>query len=370
MLTSIELFAGAGGLAMGLTQAGFHHRAVVEWNHHACETIRHNQALGCPGIAHWPVLEGDVRDMSWERGIDLVAGGPPCQPFSLGGRHRGNNDVRDMFPAFARVIRDVRPRAFIAENVKGLTRPGFAPYLDYILACLARPDHPLHAGEDWAQHRQRLTSEPIYDVTWRVLNAADHGVPQTRERVFIVGLRRDLGLRWAFPPPSHSRAALLHAQRATGAYWARHGMTSLFPARQKPGGLLPWRTVRDALAGLPDPAADPVAAALIPNHLHQPGVRFYPGHTGSPLDWPAKTLKAGDHGVPGGENALVMPDGNGRYFTVREAARLQTFPDTYIFPGSWGEAMRQLGNAVPVELARAIGDQMARVLLGRGITAI
>jgi DNA (cytosine-5)-methyltransferase 1 len=124
-----------------------------------------------------------------------------------------------------------------------------------------------------------------------------------------------------------------------------------------------WRTVRDALTGLPEPEFDPEAALSFADHRFQPGVKFYPGHTGSSLDFPAKTLKAGDHGVPGGENALVRIDGSGRYFTVRESARLQTFPDSYKFGGSWSEAMRQLGNAVPVTLARAVGVAVAGTLI-------
>jgi len=98
------------------------------------------------------------------------------------------------------------------------------------------------------------------------------------------------------------------------------------------------------------------------NHVGNPGARVYPGHTGSPLDEPAKTLKAGDHGVPGGENMLRRPDGTVRYFTVREAARLQTFPDAYHFQGAWTEAMRQLGNAVPVALARAVALRTRQLL--------
>jgi DNA (cytosine-5)-methyltransferase 1 len=96
--------------------------------------------------------------------------------------------------------------------------------------------------------------------------------------------------------------------------------------------------------------------------VYIPGARSYPGHTGSPLDEPSKTLKAGDHGVPGGENMIAMPDGTVRYFTVREAALIQTFPDGYVFHGSWGEIMRQLGNAVPVKLARAVARQVANCL--------
>jgi DNA (cytosine-5)-methyltransferase 1 len=120
--------------------------------------------------------------------------------------------------------------------------------------------------------------------------------------------------------------------------------------------------VRDAIADLPDPEQGIEAAREIPNHRFQPGARAYPGHTGSPLDEPAKTLKAGVHGVPGGENMLAKPGGGVRYFTVRESARLQTFPDDYVFHGSWSETMRQLGNAVPVRLAEVIGRDVARKL--------
>jgi DNA (cytosine-5)-methyltransferase 1 len=214
---------------------------------------------------------------------------------------------------------------------------------------------------------------------FQLLNAADYGVPQVRERVFIVGFRGDLGVRWSFPRPTHSKEALETEKWLTGAYWDRHRIpksqrgeppaslgANLSALRQR--NLRPnderraWRTVRDALAGLPDPEKEPSASMLIPDHRFQPGVRFYKGHTGSPLDLPAKTLKAGDHGVPGGENALVRPDGSGRYFTVREAARLQTFPDAYVFHGAWSEVMRQLGNAVPVSLAHVVGASVARKL--------
>ncbi len=345
MLTSIELFAGAGGLAMGLSQAGFQHRAVVERNHDACETIRLNQAAGHKLVSGWPLHEGDVRDLDYRAlagEIDVVAGGPPCQPFSLGGRHQGYNDARDMFPPLTEIIRQVRPRAFIVENVKGLTRPAFADYLRYVVAHLKHPAVVRRADESWTGHLARIerdmASSLAYDVSFRLLNAADYGVPQTRERIFIIGFRNDLGVEWQFPPPTHAR----DPSRAAAA--------------------LAWCTVREALAGLPDPERTPAAAARIPNHRYQPGVRFYPGHTGSRLDRPAKTLKAGDHGVPGGENALVRPDGTGRYFTVREAARLQTFPDSYEFSGSWSEAMRQLGNAVPVALAHAVAASVAGAL--------
>ena len=119
--------------------------------------------------------------------------------------------------------------------------------------------------------------------------------------------------------------------------------------------------MRDAINDLPDPRSK--AARAILNHNFQPGAKPYPGHTGSVLDLPAKTLKAGDHGVPGGENMVALPDGTYRYFSVRESARLQTFPDGYLFHGSWTETMRQLGNAVPVRLAQVVGASVAAQLL-------
>ena len=120
--------------------------------------------------------------------------------------------------------------------------------------------------------------------------------------------------------------------------------------------------LRDALRDIPDPEFHPRTSSSFLNHRFQPGARSYKGHTGSPLDEPAKTLKAGVHGVPGGENAPPRPDGSIRYFSVRESARLQNFPDDFLFHGSWTETMHQLGNAVPVELARVVGEDVARHL--------
>jgi DNA (cytosine-5)-methyltransferase 1 len=388
MLTSVELFAGAGGLGMGLTLAGFRHRAVVEWNQWACDTIRRNQSLAHPLVAGWTLYQGDVRGIDYasiQGPIDVVAGGPPCQPFSMGGKHKAYADARDMFPAMADAVRRLRPRAFIVENVKGLTRPAFADYFVYVLARLEFPEIVRADGEAWTDHARRLLRHKAsgrrtglgYAVSFRLLNAADYGVPQKRERVFIVGFRTDLSMNWSFPEPTHSREALFVDQWRSGDYWERHRVPQslrgpapgAIPGSRTEGvfgGSRPWRTVRDALDGLPDPEFAPAAARQIQNHAFQPGARFYPGHTGSPLDLPAKTLKAGDHGVPGGENALVRLDGTGRYFTVRESARLQTFPDSYLVDGSWSEAMRQLGNAVPVALAHVVGGSVARTLIAHG----
>ena len=383
-MRSVELFAGAGGLAMGMSRAGFHHAAVVEWNHDACETFRHNQRLHARGLEEWPLFESDARTFNYRDvggGVVVVSGGPPCQPFSMGGKARGYMDDRDMFPEAVRAVRELQPKAFIFENVKGLLRASFASYFEYIQLQLSYPEVTRELKETWEEHLARLerhhTSRrvrPDYNVVYRLLNAADYGVPQKRERVFMVGFRADLDARWCFPEVTHTEAALLRDQWITGEYWERHEVARrnrpTLSARQavrvdrlRNMPLLeemPWATVRDAVSDLPDPEQNPRNG--VPNHVFNSGARSYPGHTGSPLDQPAKTLKAGDHGVPGGENMLCRPDGSVRYFTVREAARLQTFPDDFVFQGSWSESMRQLGNAVPVRLGEVVAESVAQTL--------
>jgi DNA (cytosine-5)-methyltransferase 1 len=362
----VELFAGAGGLALGTAQAGFRHAAVLEWDKFACETLRHNKASRHKHVKSWNIVEGDVADFDYSSlagKIQLVAGGPPCQPFSLGGRHRGNHDSRNMFPEAVRAVREVLPDAFIFENVKGLLRPTFEDYYEYIIMQMRYPELLLKSNEGWAGHNRRLLShhkrnhsDTHYIVEYHLLNAADFGVPQCRERVFIVGFRSDLGAMWEPPAHTHSHAALLRSQ-ADGDYWENHKVPKAQRTISGDGyedGKLPWRTVRDAIRGLPDPRKSPSAAAEVNGHRFQPGAKSYPGHTGSPLDRPGKTLKAGVHGVPGGENMILFPDGSLRYLTVRESARMQTFDDTFAFHGTWTESMRQLGNAVPVDLAKAV----------------
>lgn len=391
-MRSVELFAGAGGLAIGVSQSGFAPAAVIEWDRYCCDTIRQNQERRLAPVDHWPLTEGDVREFDFKsiRGeIDLVSGGPPCQPFSICGKHRGNLDHRDMFPEAIRAVRELRPRAFLVENVKGLTRRAFAGYFEYIRLQLTFPEIVARPEESWTDHYARLERHQTrghsgglhYNLVTRVLNAADYGIPQRRERVFFVGFRSDLGIEWNFPDPTHSQEALLWSQWRSGEYWDRHeaiphdSRENALARRAahrlaKSPDLLAWRTIRDALADLPDPEIQPAKVRRHLNHQFQPGARPYPGHTGSPLDEPAKTLKAGDHGVPGGENMLRRPDGSVRYFSVRESARLQTFPDDFLFHGSWSETMRQLGNAVPVELARIVATDIRRHLeLGTKLAA-
>ncbi|MER8859027.1 DNA cytosine methyltransferase [Mesorhizobium sp. M0757] len=380
-MKAIELFAGAGGLGLGVSRAGFTPIEVVEWDRWCCDTIRENRARGSDGVRHWPQpREADVRSLSFDglAGIDLVTGGPPCQPFSLGGRHRAQHDHRDMWPEAVRVVRETQPSAFIFENVKGLTRESFAIYFSYIFLQLTYPEIVFRADETWLDHRARLeqhhTSSRSSGLSYRVLppkvlNAANYGVPQKRARVFFVGFRSDLGVEWSFPRETHSRDALLWDQYRGGDYWDRHEIAKRHRLADEPAvraaeaitvrpATLPWATTRDALIGLPDPELSPQAAHGFKDHRLQVGARSYQGHTGSPLDEPAKTLKAGVHGVPGGENMLRRSDGSVRYFTVRESARLQTFPDDYVFHGSWSETMRQLGNAVPVDLAHVVASSV------------
>jgi DNA (cytosine-5)-methyltransferase 1 len=385
-MQSIELFAGAGGLAMGVGFAGFDSLGVFERDAWACATVRQNQQRGYTPVADWPLFEGDVRDFDWSsivEQVDLLAGGPPCQPFSMGGKHRADHDPRDMFPTTVEIVRALRPRSFLIENVKGLTRSSFANYFQYILLQLEFPQVVRKARENWSDHLQRLqakktssargTTDLRYNLLPTLVNAADHGVPQCRERVFIVGFRSDLDVDWSFPRATHSLDALLYSQWVSGEYWERHRVAKhrrppppekfAKRIRQLSGGFAlfnesPWRTVRDALVGLPDPT-QLMEGHGFHNHVFQDGAKPYPGHTGSPVDLPAKTLKAGDHGVPGGENMLRLSNGDVRYFTVRESARLQTFPDGYVFHGSWTETMRQLGNAVPVALARRVAASVA-----------
>jgi DNA (cytosine-5)-methyltransferase 1 len=379
-MKSVELFAGAGGLGIGLHLAGFHPVKVIERDRHCCDTIRENQARGIESVKGWKLFEGDVRKIDFREfcgRIKLVSGGPPCQPFSLGGQHRAHKDVRDMFPEAIRAVRQAQPKAFIFENVKGLTRNSFRNYFEHIRLQLQYPDIKARSGESWPEHLARLEqhhtgkgkSSLTYRVVTQLVNAANYGVPQRRERVFFVGFREDLGVRWSFPSATHSQAALMWDQ-AHGEYWDRHRVPRKHRltayagqgiSQEKARGL-PWQTVRDAMQGLPDPELYPRASAALLNHRFQPGAKSYAGHTGSPLDEPAKALKAGVHGVPGGENMLRRPDGRVRYFTVRESARLQTFPDDFQFQGSWTETMRQLGNAVPVQLARMVGNDVARYL--------
>lgn len=330
-MQTLELFAGCGGLAKGLELAGFGHAGLLEINHQACESLRANFS---PNLVHeTDIAKVDFREFAR---VDVVSGGPPCQPFSLGGLAKAYNDKRDMFPQAGRAISEIKPKAFIFENVKGLLRDKFAPYFRYIIQRLSYPDCLQKKGEGWQEHAERLQriadgaryAGVRYNVDYKLLNAADYGVPQVRERVFIVGLREDVVTPWTWPAKT-------------------------CPNRQD------RKTIAEALRGIPDPrlAGNPFA-----DHVFVPGARVYPGHTGSDINQPSKTVKAGGHGVPGGENMLRFPDGTVRYMTIHEAKLIQTFPANFQVTGAWGEALRQIGNAVPVQLAEVVGHHLFELL--------
>ncbi len=384
---SLELFAGGGGMALGLHAAGFEHEALVEFEPKACDTLLHNATAwqrrngSVPPWKPGAVRFGDVREFDVSSAlcggpIDLVAGGPPCQPFSLGGVHAGMADSRNMFPAALELVRELRPSLVLFENVAGLLRASFLPYFEYVEMQLQDPTCVTKKEESWAQHRDRLSrrrpkrSTLRYIVTRQLVNAADFGVPQVRKRVLLMAIRSDVA-DTPIPPlrATHSENVLLSEQCVSGLYWERHGVDRLDSCRCSSSrierlsestdqpALMPWRTVRDAIAGLPPPI-DGAESPGVSNHVGVPGARSYPGHTGSAIDWPSKTIKAGVHGVCGGEAMIRLSDDTLRYMTVREAARVQTFPDDYEFVGARSHAMRLIGNAVPVDLAAVVGKHV------------
>lgn len=374
-MNSIELFAGGGGLALATSMSGFKHSFLVEWDRDSAKTLTHN--LSCLRLrSASSIFNGDIQSVifsEYSGKIDLLSGGPPCQPFSIGGKAKAYNDRRDMFPEAARALSEIKPKAFVFENVRGLLRKNFSKYFGYIILQLTYPEINRKPNQTWEEHLSVLEKQQTsrsfyrglkYNVVFRLVNAADYGIPQKRERVFIVGFRNDIKGNWSFPETTHSKEALDYSKYVTGEYWKKHSI----PLKAKSDvsfripfddGKKPWVTVRDALSDLLDSSAN---LSDIKNHIIQPGAKQYVGHTGSCLDEPSKTIKAGTHGVPGGENMIVLDDGSVRYYTVREAARIQTFPDNYEFPCSWTESMRQIGNAVPVQLGKIVTDSVARML--------
>ncbi|MEU9744481.1 DNA cytosine methyltransferase [Streptomyces niveus] len=418
--TGVELFAGAGGLAMAVHRAGFRPLLFNEFATRACETLEANGAQRLPDgekptrapgpNEKVPLVAGDVQelDMDYLAGkVDVLAGGPPCQPFSLGGVAKGDEDKRNMFPQMFKAVQQIQPKAVICENVRGLLRPSFRRYFDYIQRELELPFEK-RGDRTWEQHYKHLLdrreAEPDdptkrYDTVLMPVNAADYGVPQIRNRVIIVAFRRDLSVnRELFKTlvkPTHSENALIRSMEEDGEYWKRHSnvpdhvrervAARLPKTMPMDDGLLPWNTLRDAIAGIGDnkPLPDVPDEWLdrdehflggFTEHIGWPGARIYDGHTPNELDRPAKTVKAGVHGVPGGESVMLLdelvadktvPGGfryKHRYMTVRETARVMTFPDTWELKGPRGEKMRQLGNAVPVALGEVFAKAVAAVL--------
>ena len=371
----MNLCAGAGGLALGLVQAGFAPSEFYDKDRSVCETLRHNLRKD-PFVLRGHVFEADLSQVEWIPNgpeVRLLASGAPCQPFSRGGSGGGHEDQRNLFPTILKAVRNLRPRAVLIENVRGLDRGSHKPYLEYILSQLRFPDLAPRRNEAWENHALRLQqhgtdqyTRPTYHVAWAGFNAADFGVPQIRYRLFIVATEVDLP-EYKFPTPTHSKQRLLFEQ-AIGAYWERRGLRAPEGDGRRPQKLdeeevlLPWVTVRDAINDLPPPA--PEENDDCNNHWKIPGARAYAGHTGSLLDRPSKTLKAGVHGVPGGENMMVRDDGSVQYYTLREMARLQSFPDGHYFAGTRSNVTRQIGNAVPCDLALRVAGPLRTLFDG------
>ena len=356
-------------------QGGFRHLLAVEYDARACQTLRAGEAVRySPGE---PFRRSSTTSGRWSRAtsttwnspldgrVDVVAGGVPCQPWCWVASIRGSR-IEEPWPELFRCVRETKPRAILAENVKGLAtalvqallrlhpaRVGRAVRRAGRRARMARPRPSTGQGVK----AQTLRSRRRYDVKFKLLvNAADYGVPRSAGECSSRLSARISVSRTGVPAATHSEAALWHAQKS-GEYWERHGI----PPRRvgpsdipTPDGLKPWRTVRDAIEDLPAPLEPLEAKREHPDWLHHygwPGAREYPGHTPNDLDKPAKTVKAGVHGVPGGETVLRLDDGSLRYMTVREVARVMTFPDDGDSQAPRGEQMRQLGNAVPVSSA-------------------
>lgn len=369
----INLCSGAGGLALGLAQAGFTHFDFYDKDQVACDTLRHNFGTASPTLKG-RVFEGNLAEVGWLSNTSkprLLAVGAPCQPFSRGGSHRGPADGRNLFPLVVHAVRALRPQAVLIENVRGLERGDHEPYLEYVVDQLRFPDIALKPRESWSDHALRIRrhalwgkASPIYDVAWNVFNAADFGVAQVRHRLFIVATADGLP-EYRFPLPTHSKLRLLQDQLTPG-YWEARNLAMPKHPRALPrtsriqSELLPWATVRDKISDLGE--ACPQENPDCNNHWTIPGAKAYVGHSGSTLDWPSKTIKAGVHGVPGGENSVICDDDSLRYYTLREMARIQSFPDGHFFTGARSSVIRQVGNAVPCELAAAVAAPLGRIL--------
>jgi DNA (cytosine-5)-methyltransferase 1 len=325
--TSLELFAGAGGLAIGLEQAGFSCVALNEIDKDACKTIRTNRP-------YWNVLEGDVRAVDFRafRGVDFISGGFPCQAFSYAGKQRGFEDTRGtLFFEFARAIQETQPKVFLCENVRGLLEHNNGKTLETI--------------------KQVLTDLGYTLITPRVLKALFYKVPQKRERLIIIGIRNDVTAPTSFqwPSPYHRvltvRDALKKGELYPTAVPSSQGQQ--YPARKREilslvpqGGY--WRDLPDAL-----------------QREYMQGSYFLGGgKTGMArrLSWDAPSLTLTC--APAQKQTERCHPEETRPLSIREYARIQTFPDDWQFAGSVSSQYKQIGNAVPVNLGLALGKRL------------
>ena len=231
-MRSVELFAGCGGLALGISQAGFSHDVVIERDQESVTTLRGNKSRNVRHVRDWQIEQYDTRDLDFRslKGVTLLSGGPPCQPFSIGGLHLGPADPRNMWPEAVRIVSELRPKAFVLENVRGLFRPAFKSYLDYVMLQLTYPHVRQKTDEVWRNHLARLRQHdkgrgrPAYRVLSRAINAADYGAAQKRHRAIFIGIAAERGDEWSFPEPTHSQQALAWSKHVERDYWDWHGV--------------------------------------------------------------------------------------------------------------------------------------------------
>lgn len=330
--TDIELFAGAGGLALGLEKAGFEHVALNELMKDACDTLRRNRP-------QWNVLEGDVAHISFEayRGqVDMVSGGFPCQAFSYAGKKLGFEDTRGtLFYQFARVVKEVQPKIFLGENVRGLL------------------EH--NEGKTMATIKDVIHELGYTLVEPRFLKAIFYMVPQKRERLFLVGIRNDLADRLTFTWPSpYKRILTLRDALKAG---------ELYPTDvpDSPGQKYPQRK-QEILFHVPQGGYWRDLPVEMQKEYMKGSFNLPGGKTGMArrLSWdePSLTLTC----APAQKQTERCHPEETRPLTTREYARIQTFPDDWEFSGKMDSVYKQIGNAVPVNLAYAMGRALVRML--------
>lgn len=310
-LTVLDICTGAGGEALGLEAAGFVNAAAIEIEPIACETLRLNRPS-------WRVIESDIRAINGAdfKGVDLLAGGVPCPPFTIAGKQLGANDERDLFPEALHLIEQTKPKAVLLENVPGFASAKFEVYRNNLVSRLIRLR---------------------YDVQWRVLNASDYGVPQLRPRFVLVALRPPYANAFHWPTPCR---AVITVSQAIG---------DLMASRNWPG-IGQWAY-----------KANTIAPTLVGGSKKHGGPDL--GPTRARKQW----LSLGIDGLgianeaPGEDFPI---DGLPR-LTLRMAARIQAFPDTWTFAGGKTAAYRQIGNAFPPLVAQLVGETIMAALMGR-----
>lgn len=330
--TSVELFAGAGGLALGLEMAGFKHVALNELDHDACGTLRKNRP-------RWKILEGDIAQISFAKlqgQIDLVSGGFPCQAFSYAGKKLGFEDTRGtLFYQFARVVKEVQPKIFLGENVRGLKKH--------------------NGGKTIATIKDVIRELGYTLIEPQFLRAIFYMVPQKRERLFLIGIRNDLADKTVFnwPSPYKKILTLRDALKA--------GVLYPNDVPDSPGQSYPQRK-REIISLVPQGGYWRDLPVAIQKEYMKASFHLEGGKTGMArrLSWdePSLTLTC----APAQKQTERCHPEETRPLTTREYARVQTFPDNWKFAGKMNSIYKQIGNAVPVNLAYAMGRALIRTL--------